>query len=287
MSKISPTSLFHFTEKKEVLKSILQNGLRFSYSKEEFPGCLRPINPEVEFDGIARHMEKMYVAIPMICFCDIPLSRVSEHVGKYGKYGVAFDKTKMAKDYNFKGFYELNPISYYYSDSLVSPLHGLCASISSLNPSDEDRNNLLRLLGFSKSYDNHHEYAFFKKQYHCFYDEREWRLVRSNANGCSNSWLFSYEVDDFDDALERKNDELHSTDSAYLGVWRRDKQALGECLYNFITHIIVERECEIPEFAEYIMDSRNRIMGVDTLIQSDRALLCSRLTSLERINNDF
>lgn len=287
MSKITPTSLFHFTKEKEVLKSILREGLRFSYSKEEFPGCLRPVNTEVEFDGIARCMEKMYVAIPMICFCDIPLSRVSEHVGKYGKYGVAFDKIKMARDYNFKGFYELSPISYYYSDSLVSPLNGLCASISSLSPSDKGKYDLLRLLGFSKPYDNYHESKFRNKPYNCFYDEREWRLVLSNNMGCSYPWLFSHEFGNFDEVLEQKNTEFHSVEAAYLGVWRRDKQSIGECLYNFITHIIVEKECEIPEFAEYIMDSHNKIMGVDALHKSDRALLCSRLTSLERINNDF
>ena len=33
------------------------------------------------------------IAYPMICFCDITVHRLEEHINLYGKYGIAFSKS--------------------------------------------------------------------------------------------------------------------------------------------------------------------------------------------------
>lgn len=50
------------------------------------------------------------IALPMICFCDIPFSKVRIHISQYGQYGIAFDKSKIIK----KG---LQPIHYISDES--------------------------------------------------------------------------------------------------------------------------------------------------------------------------
>ena len=95
MPVIHPNTLFHFTKKLTNLQSILQNGLRFSYCFEEFG------------DGNG-------IALPMVCFCDIPLLRTPQHRKRYGNYMIGLTKDFFRQDTTFK----LNPVMYRYS-SLV------------------------------------------------------------------------------------------------------------------------------------------------------------------------
>ncbi len=71
MARIYSNSFFHYTTQ-EGLLGILQEGFKATYCKEQFK------NGEGEIK---------YIGIPMISFCDIPLSLLSEVV--YGDRGYA------------------------------------------------------------------------------------------------------------------------------------------------------------------------------------------------------
>ena len=71
-------TLFHFTKNSEVLKLIIQNGFWPRY-------CLEDV-------GWLGYKEFDFIAYPMVCFCDIPLSRVDEHVNFYGEFGIGLTK---------------------------------------------------------------------------------------------------------------------------------------------------------------------------------------------------
>ena len=66
-------TLFHFTKSRDTLKLVLKNGFWPRY-------CLE----DIQWIGEDRFP---YISIPIVCFCDIPLSRIQEHVGCYGEFG--------------------------------------------------------------------------------------------------------------------------------------------------------------------------------------------------------
>lgn len=71
-------TLFHFTKGVEILKSILKNGFWPRYCLEDTTWYT---NSETQ------------IAFPMVCFCDIPLSRLDEHVRFYGEFGIGVSKS--------------------------------------------------------------------------------------------------------------------------------------------------------------------------------------------------
>lgn len=74
---ISANTLFHFVSQRKFLESILHGKLIPRYCVEHFE-----INDNFKGD----------VAIPMKCFCDIPLSQIYEHTNTYGKFAIGFTK---------------------------------------------------------------------------------------------------------------------------------------------------------------------------------------------------
>ncbi|MEQ8811092.1 MAG: abortive infection system antitoxin AbiGi family protein, partial [Imperialibacter sp.] len=69
MPRISSTTLFNFTDKLDYLIDNLKNGIYCSTIYEKLP---------------ARNCG---YRVPMACFCDIPLSLISDHFQWYGRYG--------------------------------------------------------------------------------------------------------------------------------------------------------------------------------------------------------
>lgn len=43
-----------------------------------------------KFAYCAEHFGDEFLAIPMVCFCDIPISRCTEHSEKYGEQAAAY-----------------------------------------------------------------------------------------------------------------------------------------------------------------------------------------------------
>lgn len=88
---IRSNTLFHFTNELGTLKSIIANGFWPKYCLENF-----------EWLGILG-FEK--AAVPAVCFCDIPISRISEHVDFYGRYGIGLKQEWGVENH-------LNPVIY-------------------------------------------------------------------------------------------------------------------------------------------------------------------------------
>ena len=70
-------TLFHFTKSLDTLQGILKNGFWPRYSLEDFNWYSQAID---------------FISYPMVCFCDIPLTRIGDHVGFYGEYGLGLTK---------------------------------------------------------------------------------------------------------------------------------------------------------------------------------------------------
>ena len=91
------TTLFHYTNTWKKILSILENGLYFSYS----------------YDDIG----SIFFALPMISFCDIPLSRNQEHTGRYGKFAIGISKDALLKKYP-SGYW--GPVNYIFNGAIVN-----------------------------------------------------------------------------------------------------------------------------------------------------------------------
>ena len=72
--RLSANSLFHFTSSFDNIISILKNEFWPNYNLE----CL--FNSQLE------------IGVPMVSFCDIPLSQVKNHSKYYGKYAIGMNK---------------------------------------------------------------------------------------------------------------------------------------------------------------------------------------------------
>ena len=91
---ISSSTLFHFMSKPEYLINILLNDFCPRFYPEDFSYLFPSM-----ISGFCK------IAIPMICFCDIPLSLIHEHMEEYGNYGIG-----MKKEWAIRN--RINPVIY-------------------------------------------------------------------------------------------------------------------------------------------------------------------------------
>lgn len=163
---ISADTLFHFTGTAENLISILTNEFEPRF-------CLENINAS----GTIVDDENSAHAIPMVCFCDIPLSHIKEHLQFYGSYGIGFSKA-WGKS---KG---ISPVLYTYPESHTAKyLTAISSHLDNHVPKlPEDENvqktyvDFFELISFIKPYEGKilRDGKYSHKR---FYDEREWRFV--------------------------------------------------------------------------------------------------------------
>ena len=78
MAALRSKTLFHFTKSLPDLKSILKNGFYPRYSLESIAWMRLP--------------KKDAVAFPIVCFCDIPLGRISDHIRAYTSLGIGMSQ---------------------------------------------------------------------------------------------------------------------------------------------------------------------------------------------------
>ena len=80
---LSSNTLFHFTNNAEKLIAILKHTFKPRFCLED----LRMFNPSDNEEN-----DWLEMAVPMTCFCDIPLSKVKNHLTFYGNYGLGLTK---------------------------------------------------------------------------------------------------------------------------------------------------------------------------------------------------
>ena len=276
------SSLIHFKDRLEYLKGILKDGFRFSYCREEYPKALvNNIKNQEKKDFIPTNCclnENICntVLIPMVSFCDIPLTRSNVHAQKYGYYGVGIDR-ELARDI----YPQLMPVQYMSSERFRLALNDISVIFAESENINRQINDSVKLIiGTTKVYS-----TLRKERDVLCYEEREWRVIHSD-NGITE-WGWGIE----DRWKEAYNDRLHSNpDLSYLSfIVVEDSEGariVEENINKLITHILVQNETEIPEIAEFIMDENNSIFGY-ALPKKCRLQLISKLNSFERLSKDY
>lgn len=312
------SSLFHFTKEENTFKSILENGLRYSFAYESFPESivnnlfchgLFPI-----LDDQETNMEMGY-AIPMISFCDIPLTRVECHSQRYGKFAIG-----ISKDYLCEVYSEfINPVLYADSTSVISAFKHLtrsqgiaikCLSLLSQYNVNFNANDILRqpsdrkvtmaaiIEQFPPDLKELYDFAveadlsvktlisLLKPTYginvdgedQCFYDEHEWRAIYPDLRDSAFEWQIIHNHAEYKSCKEHLNDALNYEENAFIDIPGNS--------FNFITHIIAPEEKNIPNITNIIANN-DRLLGNSNIASSQRQHLISKVTSFERILNDY
>lgn len=240
-------TLFHFTKNIEFVKNILLDGFWPRYCLEDLSWYI------FEYD---------YIAFPMVCFCDIPLSRIGEHVDFYGEFGIGVTKEWALAN-------NLNPLSYVAKNSTYcSSVNNLFKNVDYNNGKngyyEGSGNDLNQLLSFLKPLEGKMllSGAPVDKE---FYQESEWRFVPQQTD--VKPWLDKQSYDNAT-VLEQYNNKTKELSS--LKISPTD-----------IKYIFVKSDSDIPEIINFIQTKLDNYSGVELKI------LMSRVVSLESISSDL
>jgi hypothetical protein len=239
-------TLFHFTKSVETLESILAKGFWPKYCQEDFDWY----NPET---GL--------ISYPMVCFCDIPLTRIDAHVKSYGSYGLGLTKQWAMSN-------KLSPVIYISKNTIASKaltrmLHKIPRPpLECYTGSAEDINSII---SYIKPIEGNCKVdgQTFKKE---FYQENEWRYT-ANVEGILPPWI---------------SKEDHSSQellSSYNGL----AAAVSPLQFTAkdIRYIFVKRDKDIPKIIDFIQAQLTHYTELD------RKILTSRIISLKSINIDL
>lgn len=247
---LSSASLFHFTRDLTSLERIITEGFKPFYSPENLeelgvPGC---------------------PGIPMVSFCDIPLSKTVQHTSEYGSYALGFTK-------EWGMTHNISPIHYIYPGSM-------CATVIKTIYENIPTESILRactcftfspetaIFFYAKPYEGlSHKTARPVR----FYDEREWRYVPFADPSVA---LNDSNVQPILSAAEMNDEETRATKTKALHTICRLRFTADD-----IRYVVVRSEEEVPE----IVDTVNQLHCTP----NEKKRLAARVLAIERIWADF
>jgi Putative abortive phage resistance protein AbiGi, antitoxin len=231
-------ALFHLTKDFNTLLTIIKTGFWPRYNLEQF--------------DIFQNIEAR-IALPMVCFCEIPLTRISQHTSEYGRFGLG-----MTREWAIRN--NLHSVQYVTENS--PPLNALMG-IHSLVPSNAHSAAavlLRKAIGFTKPLKGLSKSGTEKN----FYQEVEWRFIPDSS-------------DAFRPALaptEFSNKRILESHNSNI------KDHLLEFTSNDIKYIILENDSTTEKTIEFITMS-------DLYTQEEKNKLLTKIISIEQIASDF
>ncbi|ABS10521.1 conserved hypothetical protein (plasmid) [Shewanella baltica OS185] len=200
----------------------------------------------------------------MVCFCDIPLTRISEHTQFYGQFGIGFKR-----DWAIKS--GLNPVIYLAENSplrksLLQMAHSdvFIKRDLKLTYNDHYREILSQIKPLSgRMYDKANRLEVEKD----FYLENEWRYVPelTEVNKCIPMEMYN-------DPLQ--NNKLNS---------KSYEQGLLKFSLSDINYIFVDNESSLVSLLSYVDELKSDEKDSELTIE----ILKSRLITFDSIQRDF
>lgn len=278
MSNYRTKSLFHYTKKMESLIEIIKSGVLYpNYCEENLSTKANP---------------NYILGIPEICFCDIPISMADKFLEGYGHYAIAFDKKWGIEN-------ECNPILYVANESIIDgaihykkrvnelrkglneniAIQGIGFNFGEILNQFDDNKAYMYFLGFLKKY-----MGEWRGEPYCNYDENEWRYILKDGfwdifwmNGDEyKKWRGkTHYINENGDKITISKPEP-TEDMKILGLRFTSKN---------INHIILDKESEIPQFIEQLHAIES--IGKNKITKQEISILTSKITSFERISQDY
>lgn len=269
---LSSATLFHFTRSLETLRKILGGGFKPFYSSED-----------LTMFGVSE-----CPGIPLVSFCDIPLSQAKRHVADYGRYAIGLKK-KWGMTRN------ISPVHYIYEGSMCARV---IAEIYQSLPREAfyvdctcmKFNTRTAMFFYGKPYRGQLRRKdtatgeIVDKGEVSFYDEREWRYVPFADQTIKGVEEGPADVRAMLSEREYAKSEMLDQASTSLHNHYRLKFGAEDARY-----LIVDNEAEIPELVDFIYSVRgnyeNSELGSCPLDEKKR--LTTRVISMQQIEQDF
>ncbi|HDL01678.1 MAG TPA: hypothetical protein ENH23_05535, partial [candidate division Zixibacteria bacterium] len=256
-------TLFHFTRSIDILENILENNFYPRLCYENFFSVI--LNPPTDFIELEK-------AVPMVCFCDLPLSQVNKHADEknYGQYALGLSKEWAIKN-------KVNPVLYTYKNSDISQkFRELLLNLNSHKKNaikytiskDDYYNQLLSIIQYIKPYEGINTKNNENTRY---YDEREWRYIPRFTEDLSYPIMLRRGGEKEQNAFTEINEKIENIKELHLKFEPKD-----------IKYIIVKSEDEILS----MVDKVTKITGRG-LSNTDIKILTTRIISFETIRENF
>lgn len=271
----SSSSIFHYTRSEKGLLGILKEGFKMTYCLERF----------------RLYKDEWQAAIPMVTFCDIPISQAYNHMKKYGKYGIGLSKEWASR-------MQISPVYYTHPNSIsMSKIEPLIHSVLE-NPKWQTRFSMRKtsatkyhikdiykgdkkikteaMLGLFSYFKNHTGQLYRNDKLidsnYIFYDEREWRYVpyfeEFEHSSLRYEPLLSYSEYQNWRGIKKVKDFIPKLNIPFTG--------------NDIEYIIIKEDSNLSNFI-------NKLKTLNNLYSNDSELniLYSKIISYERLLRDF
>ncbi len=255
MSRLSPDSLFHLTPSLDNLLGILKNTFYPRYCYDEFDLVDNDAQPFIED------------AIPVVCFCDIPLSQLMSHINTYGKYGLG-----MSKEWGIrKG---LNPVIYFNKNSHLAKKLSVITN-AHIWGNDSTSQAFHETMGYMKPYEG----TLFRgghpvRENVRFYDEHEWRYTPDISIMSNN---------DIEPFIQKPR---YTNPVELVDANRKLEMEKARLSFNAddIKYVIISNEGQINHMVKALRYIKGSIYDYDN-DTIDR--LTSRIITVKQIQNDF
>jgi len=228
---LSSDTLFHFTSDFNTLKLILENGFQSRYIYEKLPG------------------RKIAYLTKAVCFCDIPLGLIKEHVNWYGTYGIGINRP-IAKTQGF------SPVLYIHSKSPKYPKGSSLTSIEWFQ-NFSFTNYLKQVRGKQMFFDDNNKPLW---KWKTFYNEREWRYFPPDKK----IEVVQYKIET---ELEKRRVELNNGD---LPILKFDP--------DWIEYILIKDYKDVEELIKILNTKKYK---------DDFESLLTKVVTFKQIQKDF
>lgn len=241
-------TLFHFTKSRETLKQILKGAFWPRY-------CLEDV-------GWLGYSSYDYIAYPMVCFCDIPLSRIADHVAFYGNFGVGVTR-------EWGRMNGLNPVFYVSGENHVATaLRDLNSAPANLTGNDD----FIKQSKVTMRYIYAHTKPTIGNMVvdgrpveKAFYQESEWRYIPKHSKVTTHLLKADFETPE---NLAKYNEKTRN-------------HAMLEFAPKDVRYIFVKNDADIPDIINFIETE------LDHHPRADHKILMSRVISLESFSGDL
>jgi len=296
MDNIRTSSLFHFTKEIGILKLLITNGIYPNYCKEN----LQYYNEQGEV------ITNVY-GIPMVSFCDIPLSRSKDFRERYGNFAISLNKKWVKDNHNF-----INPVIYAKDINILRALYtiqnftqitdnmigssGGSMDVDFSNPqsacqkmllfinNNQLKDNTKSLFGYAKKYQNDKDDS---RPDQINYIENEWRYIIPEGDGIE--WFKS--IKEYNDW--RGDENTKKPDPTKELIKRKLSFFLDD-----ISSIVVNSEDDVNTMIDFLVDLKtiggNPIVPSKEIehdeqkkIETAHLRLASKIISFEKIEADF